>query len=422
MSKAQQNGAGRGNPLTDGTGRLAEIRALNRHLVSAEDAKILKVVAMVDALPQRGEADTLIAPLRTRLAELRPRRPLSGPRLMFLPLDPVLVAAPRWRRGALTIPRTAVAPLLRQVEALAPGMLAQASAEVAGFSTVDHHIVRRVGSPLWARAAEALVDAPPPADWAEATGLNAADHRTLRDAVALVLHHAPTICAQFHQPEPDQEVIAHILTQAAARPDAMGVLISVLLHWLPGAAAQVLGITSAHNAPTGLPGRTATERAVEQVLETIETENEAPQDPMATLPKLRRVVAMLEELEAGSIDRPNRVARIATTRGKLEAAARKRFQTMLDSTVTGPLANGLPETPEAEARLESAARDIRRFETVARRISGSDHFDKQLRSMVATLAPRGADDNEARVERLRLAEILLGSERALQMLLEAEKA
>ena len=66
------------NPLTDKSGRLGEIRSLNRHLVSAQDVKILKVVAMVDALPARGDADSLIAPLRPRLAQLRPRRPLSA--------------------------------------------------------------------------------------------------------------------------------------------------------------------------------------------------------------------------------------------------------------------------------------------------------------------------------------------------------
>ena len=64
-------------PQATGPSRLAEIRALNRHLVSAQDAKILKVVAMVDALPQRGEADNLIEPLRARLAQLRPGRPLA---------------------------------------------------------------------------------------------------------------------------------------------------------------------------------------------------------------------------------------------------------------------------------------------------------------------------------------------------------
>jgi hypothetical protein len=237
-----------------------------------------------------------------------------------------------------------------------------------------------------------------------------------------VLRHAPAIARQMFAHEPDPEAVTRILSDGAEMPEVMGVLISVLLHWVPVAAAQVLGITSAHNAPTGVAGCAATEKAVEQVLERIEAEQDVPQDGVAGLPRLRRTVELLDALESHSIDRPGRVARIGATRGKLEGAARERFQSMLDDAMVGPLAQGLPDTPEAAAALEAAAREIRRFETVARRISGSDHYDRKLRGLMDSLAPRGTDDNEARVERLRLAEILLGPERALQMLMAAEKA
>lgn len=410
------------NPPTDGSGRLAEIRALNRHLVSAEDAKILKVVAMVDALPQRGQADALIAPLRLRLAQLRPRRPLSGVRLLFMPLDPVLVPAPRWRRGAMTVPRTVIEPLVRQLDTLEPGLVEAANREVQGFSTVDHVALARVGMPLWARASALLAGTPPPAEWAEATGLGAEDHRALRDVVVLVLRHGPATARQAFQKQPNAEAIAGILSDAASMPDAMGVLVSVLLHWVPGSAGQVLAATSARDAPAGVAGRAATERAVEQVLERIEAEQDTGPEGMAALPALQNRVELLHELEAHSVDRPTRLARIGATRAKLEGAVRARFQKMVDEVAAGPLAHGMPDAPEAVAALESAARDIRRFETMARRISGSDHYDRQLRGLMDGLAPRARDDNETRVERLRLAEILLGSERALQMLMATEKA
>ena len=166
---------------------MAEIRALNRDLVAAQDAKILKVLEVVDRLPQRGPADALIAPLRSRLAQIRPRRPLGAVRLLFMPLDPVLVAGSKWKRGALAIPRTAIPSLARQVEALAPGALGAAEREVTGAFTDEPVVVRRVGVPLWSVAGPALAAAPPPADWLATTGLNEADHRAIRDAVALVL-------------------------------------------------------------------------------------------------------------------------------------------------------------------------------------------------------------------------------------------
>jgi hypothetical protein len=130
---------------------------------------------------------------------------------------------------------------------------------------------------------------------------------------------------------------------------------------------------------------------------------------------------MLDELEAGTTDRPTRSARITATRVKLDTACRAQFQTLLQETVVDLLAAGLPANAKDLAALEAAARDVRRFEHVARRINRSDHYDRQIRTTIDGLAPRGADAVEARVDRLRLAEILLGPEKALQMLMESEK-
>ena len=404
---------------TEPPARLAEIRALNQHLVSAQDAKILKVVAMVDSLPVRGEADNLIASLRPRLAQLRPRRPMNAVRLLLIPIDLVMVVPTEWRRGALSIPRTAAICLARQFADLDPALMAEVMGQIGGATTDDRLVVGRVGSELWASAAARLSGTAPPADWNVATGLSETDHRAICDAVVLVLRHAPAISRMAEADTPNAKVIAEILTHAATQPEAMGVLISVLLQWVPGAAPHVLSVTSAHAAPTGLPGRAATERAVEHVLEGIEAEQDGPQDSASALPRLRRTVAMLDELQAGSADRPTRTARIAATRAKVDSACRDRFQAQLQETVANRLAGGLPQESADIVTLEAAARDIRRFENVARRISGSDHYDRQLRTTIATLLPRSADDNESRVDRLRLAEILLGPEQALQMLLDA---
>jgi hypothetical protein len=404
----------------EGPGRLAEIRALNRHLVAAEDEKILKILAMVDSLPQRGEADALIAPLRPRLAQLRPRRPLGVARLLFVPLDPVLVHPAQWRRGGLGIPRSAIAPLFRQLAAQDPALIAAVTDEIAGGYTDDRRLVLRAGPALWERAATCLARQPPPADWAEATGLTPSDHAAISAALILVWGSAPAIARQVAAGKPDREEIAALLVDAARTPDAMSVLIGVLLHWLPGAATQVLDFTSAHAAPTGLPGRTATERAVEHVLDTIEAEQDATAGTMPNLPRLRQVVEMLDELEAGSSDRPTRSARIAAARGRVDTACRQRFQAQIKTEVVDRLASGLPQAESEMDALEASARTLRSFEHVARRINNSDHYDRMLRATMSLLAPRHDDDGQGRVDRLRLAEILLGPERALQMLTEFE--
>jgi len=410
------------NPQAERTGRRAEIRALHSHLVSAQDTQILKVVAMVDALPQRGEADSLIAPLRARLAQLRPSRPLGAMRLLFIPLDPVLTQPAHWRRGNLSIPRTIIPCLFRQLAARDPALLEAVTREIAGATTDDRALILRAGPKLWDRAAEVMANQPPPSDWAETTGLTTADHVAIIEGILLLWAHARAIARMVAAGKPDRAAISAILVDAAHTPDAMGVLISALLHWLPGAASQVLDFTSAHAAPTGLPGRTATERAVEHVLDTIEAEQTDPPEGPLNLGRLRQVVEMLDELAAGSSDRPTRRARIAATRGRVDIACRKRFQTQLKGQLMERLAIGLPSTADGIRSLETAARDLRRFETVARRINNSDHYDRMLRGTMALLAPRAQDDVQGRVDRLRLAEILLGPEQALQMLVEAESA
>ena len=62
---------------------LRSLHLMQANLTDASDAQIEQIVALVDSLPQRGVADDLIAPLRRRLARLRPHRPMSFMRLLF---------------------------------------------------------------------------------------------------------------------------------------------------------------------------------------------------------------------------------------------------------------------------------------------------------------------------------------------------
>lgn len=395
----------------------AEIRELRRGLVSARDEQILRVVAMVDALPERGQADALIAPLRVRLAQLQARRPINFGRLLFMPLNPVIVPGPQWRRDSIAVPRTALPCMIDQVSRALPDLLASVSAQLAGGSASDRHLIARAGAGLWPAAAEVLAKAPMPADWSAMTGLSAPDHTVIRRAVVLVLDHAQAISKQIGANQTDAKAIAAMLQSGAAEGgDALGVLICVLLSWLPGAASQVLAATSAHSAPTGAPGRAASERAVEFVLDKIEADVSAISGGPVMLDQLRRTVALLDELTEQSRDKPGRTARITATRATVDAACRVRFEAALQTDMVASLELVADGEPEAVERLETAARELRRFEHVARRVNGSDHYDRLLRRTAGLLAPRGSDSADTRIDRLRLAEILLGPEQALAML------
>jgi len=232
-----------------------------------------------------------------------------------------------------------------------------------------------------------------------------------------VLAHAPVILEQAEADPPETQAITAMLQHAAqAAPGALGVLIGVLLNAAPGLAAPVLAATTAHSAPIDAASRAATERAVEAVLDQIDPDRLVAAEDPAGLAPLRQTVAMLDRLADLSIDRPARNARIAETRVRIDAACRARFDRVLQAEMVDRLDMGPQASAEDVARLENAARNLRGFEQVARRVNGSDHYDRMLRRTAARLAPQERDDPVTRVDRLRLAEILLGPEVALNML------
>ena len=136
----------------------------------------------------RGEADQQIAPFRGRLAELRPRRPLTLLRLLCEPFDPLLVPGHRWRRGSPGIPRTALGPLGRVVRAGLADAAAGIDAALAGHSSDEAGADRRRSAlRLWPRARpQILAAARTPKDWVAATNLRAeADYTAASDACSI---------------------------------------------------------------------------------------------------------------------------------------------------------------------------------------------------------------------------------------------
>src|ERR1019366_3719591 len=113
-----------------------------------------------DAMPSRGPADQLIAPLRGRLARLRPPRPLRFARLLFLPLDPLIVPAARWRAEQPTIPRTVIPVLAAAVEAAFGATGRTVASMIEGRTTEDTAVVDAAGALLWGHAGAWLLDAP----------------------------------------------------------------------------------------------------------------------------------------------------------------------------------------------------------------------------------------------------------------------
>lgn len=150
----------------------SETRALVRALAEAPEQRLAKAVALLDALPTRGAADALIAPLRGQLRAMGIPRRMNFGRLLLLPLDPVIRDAAAWVPDSATVPRTALPPLIDAVRAALPEMAVATEAGLRA-ATDAASAALCLGPGLWAAAVaplRALAAAPPWADWAE-TGL-----------------------------------------------------------------------------------------------------------------------------------------------------------------------------------------------------------------------------------------------------------
>ena len=393
------------------------MRQLRGSLAEARDGQIHQVVAMVDALPERGGADALLTAIRPRLAKLRPYRPLRFGRLLFRPLDPVIVPATRWRRGQPLIPRSALPPLTRQIRGLLGPEAAAMDATLEGRGAEDAHAVLAAGTRLWPMAAALLAGAAAPPGWSEETGLAASDHAALAGAIAALLGPAAEIEAaalrSLAGEPPDNAFIRQCLAEAAAAgPLLAGMLLFILLARLPvsDGLLGVAGDLSVGHADAAI--RDAADKAIDLMLEEVAAGPLGDPDLTEVARETARIADLLDALERpGPANRPARRSKVAALRREVAETCRARFGADMAARILQPVAAAEPTDAEVET-MEQAARELHRFEQVARRIGGGDHYARALRSTEAAL--RAAPG--ALTDRARLVEILLGPDAAMAML------
>jgi hypothetical protein len=400
----------------------ADLRRLRREVLEAGDARIRRVLAVVDALPSRGAADGLIAPLRPRLALLDPPRPLTLARLLFLPLDPLVVPLAEWQPGSLGIPRSLL-PVLAEVVAAALGQRGIAlRARIAGRTTRDLAVVTEAGAEFWPAAAAVLRDSPPPADWVQATGLGPADRDAIVRPVAALLetattlHDLATMPGEFNELLVAEQLLEHAVGDGA---DALAMLLVLLLtHLLETGKLVRLAEDLVRRCPEAV--RAAPERAFEFLLAGFDAVVSAESGTGPGIDGLRRAAAML----AGFADRPthgpSRLARVDTARRRLDETCRRHFASAsaaLAEQAAAPAASpGAPAALAGDAEVaacESAALDLRRLESVGRRLGDADFYVRALRATTERMCQASG---LAPIDRLRIAEIMLGADAALAML------
>ena len=406
------------------------IHGLQRTLALAADAQLAEVVSLVDAMPDRGEADSLLAPFRGRLLQIRPQRKLGVNRLLFIPVDSIIVPALQWRRKSPTIPRSALGCLASQIRAGLAPFVAAIEAEIGRSLCDDRKLVQSCGARLWPLAADVLAQGPMPDDWVAMTGLAEADHAAIAYPLAVLLRQGAAMEVMVQSAARDCNSltvqIRSCLTAAttsidgdhrALAPLTLGMLITVLLGRLP-AADQVL--TVAGNLATALSNpapRLAADIAIAFMLDGMATPPGRQDDLSAAASELVRLADLLDTLDrAGAAGRPSCKTRVAELRRDTDIACRARFETQLDARLLDR-ANTINASASDEtiAGRETAALDLRRLESAGRLFGGGGHYDSVLKLATRTLidsAPTGS----SKVDLARVVEILQGPEAALALL------
>lgn len=158
----------------------SQMHALRADLLDADDAKIRQIVAMLEASAEPRVRQAVLDPLRSRLTSLKPPRTLRFTRLLFMPLDGLIVPASEWRPGQATIPRSVLEAMSQTVQAAFGGDIAAIEMIVTGHNTDQAEVVTRAGLSVWSRAGEILGQLPAPVGWAD-TGCR---HRCMRRSPA----------------------------------------------------------------------------------------------------------------------------------------------------------------------------------------------------------------------------------------------
>ena len=407
---------------------------VRRQLVQARDEQMAQVVALVDALPQRGQADALIAPLRPRLALLAPNRPMTVTRLIFRPLDPVIVPGPRWRPGMPAVPRTAlgclgaaVAPRLGAAGITVQAMLAKLPPGAPAEATRD--AAARAGAVLWPAAAAVLDTLLTPPDWTDSTGLPPSCFGPVRAAAAAVLHQATRLARLDPGPDGgDTDITAGvnaILAEALTRPGGLPTVLAVLLAHGPSAAVLAGAVSGslpggASPALAALPAG-ALDSAVEQSLDRADTLVDVlPGVALGIAAGHAGDMAALVEVLEHPASRPSLRVQAGRTRQAADQACRDRMAQAVQQDLMPRLQGDAPLDDAAVDRLESVARDLRRLGRAGRRLGQPAAYDALLARIAKEVGDLSAP-GLTRMDRLRLAELLVGAQAALRLVPEDDR-
>lgn len=382
----------------------------------ASDAVLRQVVAVLEAVPSRSMLDPIIESVRPRLKLLRPPRPITFARILFLPFDGAVVPLEEWSAGSTKFPRPALQPIADAVREAMGAAAQEISANLGGRNFFDVLQVDSAGRTLWAEAARLAPSLTLP-NGVPGAELGAAQCRELLDIAAGIWRNAEPIweakLAAFSGPSP--ELVSAALKGPAQEGQVIfGLALTSVLHnaQSPG---SVLAI-AARLSP--IAGNIADDKLAE--LQRNPVLALPAEDPVRAAHMAEEYIALLKELETAPAGRgSDRRAVIAPLLRNLSTLILETTQKIYDRQFLPAL-----NDPNAKRRaavvlnIEYLARALRRLDEAGRRAGFLDGFDKlrlaftqKLRATINALDGGGLQRHDV----IRIAEILLGTEKAMEL-------
>jgi hypothetical protein len=382
---------------------------LGTDLSAASDESLLRITAMIDRLPDRTKLDDLLTGIRPRLAQLRPPRPVTMTRLLFLPLSGALVNRSTWRQDPATIPRAALKPIFALLRDLPGSQLTETEAATRHAVFSDLAIVDQYGRPLWEAAARLCEKITPGSRWAEA-GFSADDFRIMMRLATGVWRHAGPIWDVLRQGTAPISVDALRVTltgPAQEGPDVFRAAFRTLLL----ASGNVAAFTS---LTSGMPAGIS-EVVIQSLEEWIETAlpKLAEQDLIEGASRAEEIGKTLEALGlAPFFQIPRRRQQLSAFFWRLEEHCRAMLLEIMD----GEILPALTPSPEAYSddrfmMLENHARAARRLEILGRHFGNDPAYDEYQQRLVRAFASAEKVKLQLGITAMdlaRLGEILFG--------------
>ncbi len=132
--------------------------------------------------------------------------------------------------------------------------------------------------------------------------------------------------------------------------------------------------------------------------------------------EVRRAALLLDALERPGASSARR-QRVHAVRKQLDSNSRARFLNGVEQEFTAPLRAQLAERADIDtAGLEAAARALRQLEAVGRKLGGGGFYDDLLRRTTAEVRGLPEHPTLTRADKVRMVELLAGSDEALAML------